>query len=86
MGPRCTWCPVRSMGPGVPNSLTHSLMFVNFVDGVTLADEDTNSIPTDKASPQNNKLAKLRRHASWVHLAKIHFGKIDWDFLKMLKF
>ena len=26
------------------HSLTHSLMFVNFVDGVTLADEDTNLI------------------------------------------
>ena len=25
-----------------------------------------------------NKLAKLRRHASRVHLAKIHFGKIDF--------
>ena len=31
-------------------SLTHSLMFVNFVDDVTLADEDTNSILTDNAN------------------------------------
>ena len=34
---------VRSMGSSVSNSLTHSLMFVNFVDGVTLADEDLNT-------------------------------------------
>ena len=26
-----------------------------------------------------NKPAKLRRHASWVHFAKIHFGKIQRD-------
>ena len=34
---------VRSMG----TSLSNSLMFVNFVDDVTLADEDTNQLNTN---------------------------------------
>ena len=37
------------MGPDLSNSLTHSLQdyFADLTDDVTLADEDSNSIPTD---------------------------------------
>ena len=42
IGPRYTW--------GLIYSVSSSLMFVNFVDDATLADEDTSSIPTDNAS------------------------------------
>ena len=50
------------MGP----SVCHSLMFVNFVDDVTLADEDTNSILTDKANRaiQDNVAMQVTQPAS----------------------
>ena len=49
-------------------SVTDKLMFVNFVDDVSLADEETNSIPTDNA--KNNGKGILQ---------KKHFG-FSWDF------
>ena len=33
-----------------------------------------------------NKLAKLRRHASWVHFAKIHFGEIHFGKIHLKKY
>ena len=48
IGPRYTW--VRSMGPSVLHSLTHLLYLFAELTNVTLADEDTSSIPTDNAN------------------------------------
>ena len=57
---------VRSMGPDVSKSL-HTRPFADLTD-VTLADEDSNSIPTDDVNGQSQAMWQCK----WHHLvAKI---------------
>ena len=76
----CLWGPMAWLGTPRPPTLKHTTLFLDFIANLCWRRYWSNWILTLWKEMHKcdilrlNKLAKLRRYASRVHFANIHFG------------